>query len=679
MILSWMESDSPKSSTAVTETDGIPPTVADLQRLDGRDEYEWLVHSIDGILWELDYVNWNFTFVSKQAEDILGYPIERWMTDPDFWLSSLHPDDREWVFNSCKEASERGEDHQFVYRMIAADGRVVWLRDIVTVEMSEGRPVRLRGVMVDITARKKEEALRTGQNRVLEMIATGAQLPDILTSLVRLIESQSEGLCSILLLDDDGVTIRPIAAPSLPEEYNKALDSVRIGPRAGSCGTAVYLGKPVIVTDIRTDPLWKDYRALAEPYGLRACWSTPILSHQGKVLGSFAVYYREPRAPRPDETRLTDIAAHVAGIAIDRQLAEEALRQSEARYRNVVETQSELICRYLSDTTLTFVNEAYCRFFGRTSEELIGTKFIELIPEAWRENSLSHVASIIANPRREAHEHEVLKPDGSIGWHQWIDHAILDASGNVIELQGIGRDITERRRAEEALRQREDELRWSHRQIRELAGRLMTAHEEERRRISRELHDDLNQKVAALAINLSWIKRQLPPSADAVVAQLDKVQNRAKELADGIRQLSHELHPAALEHSGLATALRSFVDEFSRHEEIDVSLTIPDRGEAIPQEIALCLYRIAQESLRNVAKHSGAKTAAVTLLLEDGIARVKVEDGGRGFDPDLVRRSGGLGLVSMEERVRLMQGSFQVSARPDGGTSLLASIPLKRE
>jgi two-component system sensor histidine kinase UhpB len=207
----------------------------------------------------------------------------------------------------------------------------------------------------------------------------------------------------------------------------------------------------------------------------------------------------------------------------------------------------------------------------------------------------------------------------------------------------------------------------------------MTAHEEERRRISRELHDDLNQKVAALAINLSWIKRQLPPSSDAVIHQLDRVQNRAKELADGIRQLSHELHPAALEHSGLATALRSFVDEFSRLEEIDVDLTIPDRGEAIPQETALCLYRIAQESLRNVAKHSGAKRAAVTLLLEDGVARVRVEDNGRGFNPELVRRSGGLGFVSMEERVRLMQGSFHVTTRPDGGTTLVASIPLKRE
>src|SRR6516165_7177288 len=173
-----MESHLPKSSTTLTDENQFRAEAAALEEADGRDEYEWLVHSIDGILWELDYVNWNFTFVSKQAEEILGYPIERWLADPGFWLASLHPDDRDWVLTSCKEASEKGEDHQFVYRMIAADGRVVWLRDIVTVEMSEGRPVRLRGVMVDITSRKKEEALRAGQNRVLEMIATGAQLRD---------------------------------------------------------------------------------------------------------------------------------------------------------------------------------------------------------------------------------------------------------------------------------------------------------------------------------------------------------------------------------------------------------------------------------------------------------------------------------------------------------------------
>src|SRR5581483_556596 len=156
----------------------------------------------------------------------------------------------------------------------------------------------------EIGERKKAEALSAGQARVLEMIATGDPLEEILARLMLLIESQSGGmLCSVLLLNEDGQHIRHVAAPSLPEACTKAIDGYSIGPRAGSCGTAMYRRELVIVTDILTDPLWDDYRHLAAPWGLRACWSNPITSHEGRVLGSFAMYYREVRSPSPAELR----------------------------------------------------------------------------------------------------------------------------------------------------------------------------------------------------------------------------------------------------------------------------------------------------------------------------------------------------------------------------------------
>ncbi len=135
-----------------------------------------------------------------------------------------------------------------------------------------------------------------------------------------------------------------------------------------------------------------------------------------------------------------------------RQKAEEASRASELRYRNVVETQTELICRFLPDTTLTFVNDAYCRHFGQTRDQLIGTRFIQLIPEHLREATLSQVASLIENPRAEVYEHEVVLPNGGRGWQQWVDNVVGSSNGHGVELQGIGRDVTERRQAEEALR-----------------------------------------------------------------------------------------------------------------------------------------------------------------------------------------------------------------------------------
>jgi signal transduction histidine kinase len=180
-------------------------------------------------------------------------------------------------------------------------------------------------------AHKNEEAFRAGQSRVLEMIAANAPLGEILKRLVLLIEAQSpDMLCSVLLISDDGNHIRHGAAPSLPDDYVKAIDGAPIGPKNGSCGTAMYLGKPVIVTDILADPLWEDYRDLAAGSGLRACWSTPIMSGRGKVLGSFAMYYRQPQTPTGDEVRLTDVATHIAGLAIEHQRTLEALARTQA-------------------------------------------------------------------------------------------------------------------------------------------------------------------------------------------------------------------------------------------------------------------------------------------------------------------------------------------------------------
>jgi GAF domain-containing protein len=175
-----------------------------------------------------------------------------------------------------------------------------------------------------------EEDFQSAQGRILGLIAANRPLEEILKRLMLLIESQSpEMLCSVLLFSDDGDHVRHGAAPSLPDDYVKGIDGAPIGPKHGSCGTAMYRGKAVVVTDIQSDPLWEDFRELAGAAGLRACWSTPILSGLGKVLGSFAMYYREPRTPTGDESRLTEVATRIAALAIERQIAREALARTQ--------------------------------------------------------------------------------------------------------------------------------------------------------------------------------------------------------------------------------------------------------------------------------------------------------------------------------------------------------------
>jgi len=201
---------------------------------------------------------------------------------------------------------------------------------------------KVRQLEEEREALRVSEHLLTGQKRVLEMIATNVPLEETLAALVNFLESGSPGILgSILLLDEDGVHVRHGAAPSLPEAYIKAVDGAAIGPHAGSCGTAMFRREPVIVTDILHDPLWEYYRDLIVPYGLLACWSTPILSHSGRVLGSFAMYYREVRNPVPAERQLVEIATHIASIAIEHCRADQKIRQARhaAEAANLAKSQ----------------------------------------------------------------------------------------------------------------------------------------------------------------------------------------------------------------------------------------------------------------------------------------------------------------------------------------------------
>jgi hypothetical protein len=179
----------------------------------------------------------------------------------------------------------------------------------------------------NVTEDKRTEAIRTAHNKVLELAIGDAPLEKTLSELIRIVEttSQTGVLGSILLLDPDGKHVHIGAAPSLPQDYSAAIEGMEIGACAGSCGTAAYLGAAVFVSDIATDPLWADYRAIALPHGLRACWSIPILTRGRKVLGTFAMYHREPREPTVRDLLLVDLITQTAALVIDREQAKMAL------------------------------------------------------------------------------------------------------------------------------------------------------------------------------------------------------------------------------------------------------------------------------------------------------------------------------------------------------------------
>jgi PAS domain S-box-containing protein len=366
----------------------------------------------------------------------------------------------------------------------------------------------------------------------------------------------------------------------------------------------------------------------------------------------------------------------LAALIRERQRIGVSLLHSEQRYREVVESQADLICRYLPDTTITFVNEAYCRYFSRKRAELIGQKFLNLIPQEARAATCDHIQSLIRDPRVRVFEHEVLLGDGSVGWQQWVDYAIRDSEGNLVEFQGIGRDISDRRRAEDALRQKEEALRNSYTQVQDLAGRLIAAQEAERTRIARELHDDISQQLAALSIGLSRISHHIAGPSE-LQQDLATLQEQALQLGEAIRDLSHELHPGILQHAGLVPALKAHSAEFRGQHGIELNLDLDECCDGIPHDVSLCLYRVAQEALHNAAHHASARQIWVSLTRSHSGVELVVTDDGEGFDVEAARGAGGIGLISLEERARLVQGRLSINTKPQFGTEVRVQIPLQ--
>lgn len=278
-----------------------------------------------------------FHRLNPEWQRTLGYPLAE--LEGRRFLDFVHPDDMEATLAALGKLSSREQVFNFANRYRHKDGSYRWIE---WRSFAEGG--RIYAVARDITERKLTEALLDGQKQVLELIAKNEPLTESLVKLVRVIEFQSPAmLCSILLLDADGVHVRHGAAPSLPEQFVRAVDGSPIGPRAGSCGAAAYRGEPVIVEDIETDPLWDDYRHIAAPHGLRACWSIPIFDTQHHVLGTFAMYFRQPGRPNAQHLRLIEIATQIAGIAISGKRREaEVLKLNAELEQRVLERTVEL-------------------------------------------------------------------------------------------------------------------------------------------------------------------------------------------------------------------------------------------------------------------------------------------------------------------------------------------------
>ena len=607
-------------------------------------ELRAVIDTIPGQVWTTA-ANGSNDFVNKRWLSYARIPLKD--THGVGWAAAFHPADIAGHLEKWRIATANGTPLENEARLRRFDGEYRWflfradpLRD------DNGNIIKWYGINTDIQELKQAEALLAGEKRLLEMIAKGDSLHAILDALCRIVEELAAGsLASILLLDQDGKRLRHGAAPSLPASYTKAIDGGPIGPSAGSCGTAAYRGEKVFVSDISTDPLWADYRELALAHGLRACWSTPILSSEGAVLGTFAIYAREPRQITDRETEITDQFTHLASIVVERKCAEDALRTSEAFL-----AEGQRISRTgswswnVASGKVVWSEESY-RIFGYAPGSVEPT--FRLFAERVHPEDMPLVQDILKKAIRDGNDfhfdYRIILPDGSIKHLQSVGRHIVKESGRTDDYIGTTMDITDRKRSEGELRQSEASLRKAQSELAHVT-RVTTMGE-----LAASIAHEVNQPIAGVVINGTTCLRllsRLKENSENVTQISEAIHRiirdgtRAGEVLARIRSLFKKAE-SAKEPLDMNEAIREVIilirNEMEKNRialrlelAADLPWVIGDRVQL--QQVMLNLILNAIEAMSTIQDRPRDLVIA-TQITEEEAVQVMVRDSGAGLDP----------------------------------------------
>ncbi|HXD33322.1 MAG TPA: PAS domain-containing protein, partial [Pyrinomonadaceae bacterium] len=381
------------------------------------------------------------------------------------WASSdpVHPEDLPQVIEVLTHALETGETYEVESRHRRFDGAYRWFHVRgFPLKDTDGRILRWCVLLTDIDDRKRAEAQLAGEKRLLEMVAAGGPLKDVLTALCRFVEdTAADCKCGIYLVDWSGPTFHTGAAPSLPATFNDALEGLTVEATAGPCAVAALTGSQVIAEDLESDLHWQQspIRPLALGHGLRAQWSTPICSRDGSVLGTFAIFQDHPSSPTQVQLDLIAQVTHIASIAIERALADEALRSSERNLSLTINTIPTFIQVSRADGTVLSVNQAVLDYYGVTLQDMQKEDFRALVYHpADVERLRDERKRALKRPLQFEYEQRALGKDGKYRWFLVRYNPLLDDHGRIDRWYATAFDIENQKRAEEALRSAERNL-----------------------------------------------------------------------------------------------------------------------------------------------------------------------------------------------------------------------------
>jgi PAS domain S-box-containing protein len=704
------ESGRPRTLLAVT-IDLTARKKAERALLESESRFRTLAEASPAMIWFLDAEGCH-RFANRRFLEFFG-KSERQIFGQD-WRQLLHPDDADAFIADIVECVREHRPFRRQARVRRHDAQWRWTESHALPHFGDdSRYLGHVGQSMDITDRLAATAcLRENERQLAWNLSGMSRLQALSTRLVRTGDFHSL-LAEILAASADltgtdkgNIQLYHPAAESLQLVVHQGHDATFL-ERFSSDGCiatwkALREGRRVIVEDVRSEPALRGSPDLEFflKVGIRAMQSSPLISRSGRVLGMLNNHFRVPHRPADAELRLLDLLARMAADFIERSQAEQSLRQSEEKLRRAIEIETVGIIFFTTSGAITEANSAFLRMSGYSQEDLDQgrVRWDQMTPPEWMPHSLKAVEEFKSVGRIIPYEKEYLRKDGSRWWGLFSATRLDEDEGVEFII-----DITERKKADEELRRHRDDLETrvqertaaldavngalrdeiierhraeSSRQ--ELLRQLSTAQEEERRRLSRELHDDIGQHLTALLLGLKSLESSAAsPESSAFLREL---QDIAEKVGKEVHDLALELRPTALDDLGLLRTLANHIEEWAVHSKVEVDFHSSGwAGERLPLPIETTIFRIAQEALTNILKH--AQATRVSLIIERRPEQVTmiVEDNGSGFDIDAVRGQPGrrrLGLLGMEERAALMGGDVKIESSPGNGTSLFVRIPL---
>ncbi len=741
------------------------------------------------------------TFVNGAYCRVFGGSREHFIGSSFFPLISEA--DREFVKARIASLSSTQPVSTAIHRSIGPDGRSLWQewtdRGIFD---AHGQLLELQSTGRDITDRKWAEGLTEIQRQVLEKIATGQPLRATLEALLRLLEAQAEGMRgAIFLLEAESARLTPAAAPSLPAEFVTAVSRAANEADSG----LVPRRESIFVADLMNDANWKDWQPIVTAQGFRAYWAVPVFDEERELLGLLAIFHANPGSPNEQHRQLLEIATDTAAVCISKHRTDQALRESEEKFATAfVANPNAALITGQADGRILEVNPQFLKLYRLTRDAVVGRTVMDLgiwrhiadrqaliervrtegsvrdyekeilLPsgetmimllsiepitlhgqpcmltvalditerkraeEALRENQrsmatlLSTLPGVVYRCRNDAKRTmefisegcvaltgyapadfttaqrilfgELIHPDdeqknrvvvgvalrertffeltyrlrtasGAVKWVWERGLGIYAADGQLLALEGFITDITDRRRAElerEAALHRMQEAR------EEFTRQLLAAQERERKRLANDLHDGLGQNLSIIK-NRLHLAQQVDGVPQEVQAHLEAIERVTAGAIGETRVLARNLRPLHIEQIGVTDSLMGLVQEVSAATDICFERRIEFLDDVLRGEAATHVYRLVQESLNNLVKHSRATTATVTIERDVRFVRVCICDDGVGFNVEPSRGRGGLGLASLAERTRLLGGTMHLDSQPGRGTKLEFQLPIPEE